>query len=663
MIQTEFYFNGNLIELADDSLVAMSYNVNDIAQIADRNADFSQIFKAPGTSRNHKALGFASEISSLTTSPYRFGDARIVQGGVTILPIGVAEIVGYEDSFYRIKVLAGNATFFRSLGSNKVSDLDLSAYDHTFNFATVTGSFGNDWTDGYKYPVINYGRFTAARNVRVDFLRHAFFAKTLVNEIFSGSGYTPAGDFLTSYEFERLLIPFTNDKLSAPNTNQIDFVYLHPMTGTGNINVFFSTGGRFNQNVGTARSYYGNNFEGNYKFRFSAHYENLSGVMPTVTIIGREAGVDQILDVFPFAQDDFVNGITTGVFTFEKEYHINAGTGFITELSININVPAAGFQIYGYPGGAFPVDPDSFFECYDAYDLISAYSFAVSAALNLPNITQVDFLKTIAQLYGIVYTTDSLNKIVYFQQFKKLYSNKPLALDWSKKIDIRTAKIEYQIGNYAQKNYLRWKVDSGDKEFIAQSADGLIPIDDTTLPESKDLVTLPFAATFEGYYLDGIRVPVIRKIKPPNVPDDPSFSIGTLPRLLYDFPVQASDVPGAGIVFTDNTSSVTPAGANPVPFCYFQYNQPFPGIGVTATTIVSLLKYQDLINYHYKELILMLIRVRLLKVDTVLDPTDIENLDHFIPIYLKQFTAYFYLNKVDRYVNDGRLTPTQLIRM
>lgn len=59
----------------------------------------------------------------------------------------------------------------------------------------------------------------------------------------------------------------------------------------------------------------------------------------------------------------------------------------------------------------------------------------------------------------------------------------------------------------------------------------------------------------------------------------------------------------------------------------------------------------------------MLIKVKLLKVDTDLKPTDIENLDHFIPIYLKQFAAYFYLNKIDRYVNDGRLTDIQLIRM
>lgn len=660
MIQTEFYVNGNLIELADDSLVAMSYNVNDIAEIKDRNADFSNIFKAPRSAKNDIALQYCSEISSPSNIPYRYGDARIVQGGVTILPIAIAEIRGFDDNFYQIKVLAGNATFFKSLGTRKISEVNLSAYDHSFDFSTVISSFGNIYTDGYKYPLINYGRITQTRTVRTDFLRPAFFGKQLITELFAGSGYTPAGDFLSSYELERLLIPFTNDKLLAPTSSGTDFTWLSPISGTAAFNLFFITHTLFNQNIGTARSIFQTPYNGNYKFRFSAHYENLTGAVPVLKIYYRLAGVDTVLDLIPFAQDQFLNGITTGVFTFEKEYHLPN----LAQLSIDITCANTNFEIFGYPGGASPVDPDSFFECYDATDLESSYNHDVSCQLNLPNITQTDFLKSIAQMFGIVYTTDSLNKIVYFHQFKKLYQNKPFARDWTSKVEVRSANLEYKIGSYAQNNFLRWKEDSNDLEIVKKSADSFIPIDDLTLPESKDLVVLPFAATFEGYYVDNVKIPVIRKQKAPTVPDDTTFQISSEPRLLYDYTVNTNNVPGTVFTFTDTVATHVNSAFDPVPFCYFQFPEPFLAVGVTAgVTMIHILNFKDLIVDNYLELSLMLAQARLLKIDANINPTDIEILDHFFPIYLKQFAAYFYLNKIDRYVNDGRLTNIQLIRM
>jgi hypothetical protein len=254
-------------------------------------------------------------------------------------------------------------------------------------------------------------------------------------------------------------------------------------------------------------------------------------------------------------------------------------------------------------------------------------------------------------------------KIVYFHQFKKLYDNKPRAKNWTNKIDMRSRKVEYKVGSYAQKNVLKYKEDKNDKEFILNSADGSLTVADENLATKKDLFSLIVAGTYEtSQYLGGLQAPIIRKIKALPDPDD-SFSVSTEPRLLYDF-VMPGEPDGSGplavpITLTDGTTTVTQDTQIPLP--YFATIP--PALTLSFGPIGRSLAWQNLLIYYYKELSLMLDKAKVLQVEAEITPQDIAELDQLTPIYLDQEAAYFYLNLLDKFVNDGRKSSLELIRL
>lgn len=109
---------------------------------------------------------------------------------------------------------------------------------------------------------------------------------------------------------------------------------------------------------------------------------------------------------------------------------------------------------------------------------------------NLPNIKVVDFLKQICWLYGLFAVKS--RRGIEFVQVSIFEQNKSNAKDWSNKLlqVNRTAKeTTYTFGDYAQKNYLRYKENEN-----AKNADGYFSIADKTLEREKDIITLSFQA-------------------------------------------------------------------------------------------------------------------------------------------------------------------------
>ena len=91
---------------------------------------------------------------------------------------------------------------------------------------------------------------------------------------------------------------------------------------------------------------------------------------------------------------------------------------------------------------------------------------------------------------------------------------------------------------------------------------------------------------------------------------------------------------------------------------YFAYHQPITN---------------HLANYYQKWSSQMLFNARMIEVYFNLNDRDIEEFNHdfrdveknfgqLIPIYLKQFGAYFYLNKISNYIS-GKLTKCELIKL
>ena len=79
--------------------------------------------------------------------------------------------------------------------------------------------------------------------------------------------------------------------------------------------------------------------------------------------------------------------------------------------------------------------------------------------------------------------------------------------------------------------------------------------------------------------------------------------------------------------------------------------------------IANHVKAQYLIDTFYDKLVnKMLVRDKTIEEQFLLTDQDIEEFDQFTPIYLHQYGAYFYVNKIKNYIS-GQLTTVELIRL
>ncbi|WP_418991867.1 hypothetical protein [Alistipes sp.] len=220
------------------------------------------------------------------------------------------------------------------------------------------------------------------------------------------------------------------------------------------------------------------------------------------------------------------------------------------------------------------------------------YPSAFRIASNLPDITQIDFIKAICAMLGIFVVTDPTDADkLKFVSFDSLQTNKARAADWSDKL-VRSNEDEpkttqFKINDYCRNNYFRYKED----DTVATHADGNLKIDSELLEKEKIVITLPFAPS------DGSSIPHYK-------PSGDGTGVDTIQvkerimRLVND---------GAG------RASLT-----------------FDGMS-----------FEALLASYYKSLSRLLDRAIATTEAIRLDEYDLKSLDYSVPFYLGQYGKYY----------------------
>ncbi len=634
------FINELEMDLSPQTVIALTMQINDLAELKDRQTNFSNRFKIPKTRRNKIILQNPDTVQSATNKPYQKLPAKVVKDGIEVVPSGYA-IIESSDEFYYVTVYSGNVDFFDLIDGKKLSDLDLSAWDHTFNFLNIVSNRTN--VTPYKYPLIDYGGLTNAdRNVDARNLRAAPFLEKVVDEIFSQAPFNKSGAIFSNDRYLNTIIPFSNDKLrhSQLYIDTYSFnVHVDPFTATdgGGGTGFFvglddkstppysdpssqitlgawSSGAPIAEFISIEKQDY--NFVLTLTFTISSWIDASSQF--TIFYLGGSY-------VHPESTDGGGNGTFT--VTVRSLYLANpSATAYRPNVFVNnCSVDTTEGTFEGFPGETI------------------YYGSTYNISSNLPDITQVELIKTIANKYGLFVKTDYLTGTLIFKGFDEIVEAIPRAVDWSEKLhwEEQNHKSEYRFGKYAQDNWLRYKEDSGDQDITQQSADGNFLIEDETLEAEADLLTLPFAATHMEKLLEHLDIPVIRKI------EDGEFKKSTEPRLLIH--EQVGLITGNDVHFFDGT--FTEDTKAQLMFAYFSLD------GKEHN-----LDFDTLLNDNYTGLIACFRKSRKITVSLKLTASDIFSLDHFIPVYLFQFGAYFYINKVINWTGVG-LTKVELIRL
>ena len=166
----EIFVNNTRLDLIENVSIPITYSISDIKNPQSREGTYSKTITLPGTKTNNKLFTHIFKINKVSQSgdfnPNLKADCLIIEDSVEILrgSLRLADISYLEDGeiLYNCVVFGETTDLFFSINNKKLTDLDLSLYDHNWSRTNIINSWTATKGVGYVYPMIDYGTNTDA---------------------------------------------------------------------------------------------------------------------------------------------------------------------------------------------------------------------------------------------------------------------------------------------------------------------------------------------------------------------------------------------------------------------------------------------------------------------------------------------------------------------
>jgi len=678
MTNTLLYLNDQLADLSDDSPIALTFQINNLADVKNQQGNTSNQFKLPLTQRNRQLLGFPDDIAFTSVLPYRQYRARLIHDGLEIIPYGTAELDSIEQDAANITVLSGNVDFFDAIDgniydmgdstsqwSNYGTNLVWKPYDHVWNLDNVVNS--QNKTDGWIWPVVDYGLISSSdftTPIDVRYQRPGFFIKTAIDLLLKSAGYKGTGSLLNDPLYLLLICQFANgsfdhgtDQQNNPNhgitvqTGQ-NLAFSHPNTSNPVGAIPFSVvlvDPSLSYNPSTGAYLASEITSISIQFAFSLLFTSTN---PSHSAYSSKLNIQlRFFDV----------GDTTGsvIASLPYDYANRGNNNFIAENNQTLSFDTVlqpgqsikvTYEFKGYSGSAFTMYAGATLTITNKVQTVQ-FRQTVQCERILPDISQKSFLKDTLQRFGIICQTDNASKTISFNSFRDIVNNIPIAKNWTAKCINQGKQVAFKLGDYAQVNYMQYKTDTN--VLPLKFGWWQINIDDQTLAATNTLFESIYGVTLNRPYYGGT-IAQIKMIDDTSGSND--FTIGVSPRILIDQKLNIAQT-GKTVSFTDGTNTRVVNDIISTPYFYkpdapqinAQYGKP------------SLL-FNDLRLRYYPELEKILTRAKKIVRYFLLSPRDILELDLLIPVYLQQDGAYYYINKIDSW-RKGQPCKVELVKL
>ena len=602
-----------IVDLGDDK-PAMNKQANDIAELKDRQVDYSQSLKLPQTRNNCQLFGFSESVDVVTDFPYKKHNCRLFSNDSVIAGIGSYLVLTKVNEYFEVQILSSNADFFSILESKKVSELSLGSCQRSGYGYIDDGEVSNDKGWCMASAIFAKGYTQAVNNA--DGSQYPFvFIKYVIDKILQSNGYEPLITNVPLIEMSKkainicTLIPDTNSLLiyngsaKCENIGTTDTTALVPFTiqNTGT--------GMLIQNTSPIGILYNAPAACKVTINFSVVGTGHIGSRQTVEI--RNKTTEVVIYV-----DDFILAYSGENRTFTQQVELAELDQIQVEVQSVRVMPVA---LYSY-----------FINTVTFTNIITEQVPLTGMIPFSPNLgfdTQLDFFKMFTQLFGLTVQVNNETKIVYAYTMQKLYDNKSLAKDWSEKLHDKKSDKSFTIRSYGQSNYIKFD----DNEIDNVKDKGAFTIQNETLTLEKDLFSIKLEA---GYDVTG------------------STNIGGLPTA--SIPLEEVTVDGEVTTreFKDGKPHVVDITLQQVNIIGTILNIKF------ATHATA----QSFVDNYYARLIEMLYRAKWIDEEFWLTDEDIEKFDHFVPVYVQKYGAFFYVNKIKNYIS-GQLTKCEIIKL
>lgn len=261
---TQLLIEGYELDIYEGIGALFTYQVDDVSSFAKKNTSFSKTITIPATAKNKKLLGFVEDLT--INSDYSSGLPNVLTNYNAGVPancivlidsiqvfkgiIRVLEITNTNGLIeYQCSVFGELGGFFFNLTNKYLSDLDFSAYDQAWNYTNVSASWNNVGSGPF-FGLGDYGNCSIEpspppklkHDWSYEAFRPAFFLQEYLNKIFDVSKYSVDMSALTGISwFNRLVVPHNQEELYLPAILKADgspngyfknlFTYVNPTTG------------------------------------------------------------------------------------------------------------------------------------------------------------------------------------------------------------------------------------------------------------------------------------------------------------------------------------------------------------------------------------------------------------------------------------------------
>lgn len=590
-------------DLLEEETPAMNYQINNLAELKDRQASYSQALKLPKTKKNVGIFERADIFEATTDLPYNNLECRLLSNGYTLAGKGSILIIDNITEYINVQILAGNADLFDTLDALNIADVDLGStivdsptYPEWVRRANcILGYYNELPKNGYTYFLNLFATVTKVLASLGYTISHNLPTTTVNNHYFNIASRQPKEDSLTMFNSSLGFNgTFTGNIISVGEqyyaplqviTNGLGTLTIGAGHINGIYNIIFTSNinGKIKINTLLSGTVNPNSAIGHYQFYYTAVKSN----------------VDEVFYNPPATTEDLY-------FSNETEVEVSKGD-------------TISFQAYTETISIYWKNIEVALNIIVDITLVEADEVPKNGKLYFGNNTGfdscLDLFKTFAQTYGLTVDVDNVNKVVRAYTMNKLYYNKRYAVDWSNKLHLSDEReISFTLNGYAKTNNIKF-AKKDDIEDI-----GIFEVADVNIDKTKDLFTLKWESGVDKLF-NGL-------------------NLADIPLYKYNSNTEADREIQDG---KPHLVTVTP------------YSNP--------AFLANHIPAQYLIDTYYVDLTSkMLVEAKRVEALFNLTEIDIEAFDPFIPIYISYYGAYFYVEKINNF-QKGKLTKVNLIKL
>ena len=608
----ELIINNERILLSEKQKITITKQVNNLGELKDRQATYTNKFKVRKTSRVLKMFDGLGITGNRSRVPYVINNCKLIVNGIELLSNGNCYITKGTKDFFDLTIYDGNIYFFQQMGNKKLSELDFTDLNHQLTPTNYVDSFVN--SEGYIYAVSDNGKintdFTTDK-IEINYQLASVYVSTIFKKIFEGTDFLYEFIDFDDRKFNKLaLTPKRgyNADFDVVN-NPFDYTYTIPSTNSNSqLNSaqtsFFTPLNLINNNAVLNNNIMTVLENGQYRIRadvFCTTYEDFD----TVVFLGRRLVIKKNNIVL-------IEGVTVTNSNMLLDVIIPAVAGDSFQVFIEVILPSAFYPRIrvAYDGDSFRINTDS----------TSVIDLQFSSFIG--DLTQKAFFKAIMQHFGFIMQPKPNSKAYQFKRMQDILTDTDSAYDWSD-IFVEEIKEDYQLKGYGQLNRMGYQYFGANSD---KFADGFLTVDNLNLKTEKTLFTSPF-----------------------NACDTSSTTLNS--SIITRTPFWDAERDDNGLIInyqpTDNRNylaeikkvnetikyGLTEASA-------IEYS------GLIPRLDFSNLHYNNIINENYDRLGVVLDWNNVKQIKVRLTSKDVVDFDFFKLVYIDKLASYFYVNNI-----------------